>query len=147
MILGSNTMFGSDFSYIFLDIEHQTADRLRIKIYPNTTRYEVPIKIEPSSPVPEETKYQVTYSSDGTFSFKVIRKSNNQVIFDSSLGPLIVSEQYLQLAGNLPSDKIYGFGEQEQPSFRHDVNWRTWGMFARDHAPEGDANLYGAHPR
>ena len=23
----------------------------------------------------------------------------------------------------------------------------TWGMFARDHPPEGEANLYGVHPR
>ncbi len=31
---------------------------------------------------------------------------------------------------------------QEQPSLRHDMNWKTWGMFARDHAPEGNILVY-----
>ena len=147
-ILGSNTLFGADFADVYLEWEAQTSDRLRVKIYPaNTTRYEVPIKIEAQDPAPEDTRYQFMWFPEPTFSFRVIRKSNMKTIFDSSLGPLIISDQFLQVAGTLSSENIYGFGEQEQASFKHDGHWKTWGMFARDHAPEGDANLYGAHPR
>jgi hypothetical protein len=28
---------------------------------------------------------------------------------------------------------------QEQPTLKHDMNWKTWGMFARDQAPEGNS--------
>ena len=110
-------------------------------------RYEVPITISVQEPGPSNLDYSVTYRNDPVFSFQVVRNSNGKTIFDSSLGGLILSDQFLQVSGYLPSEHIYGFAEHEQPSFKHDIQWRTWGMFARDHAPEGDANLYGVHPR
>ncbi len=30
---------------------------------------------------------------------------------------------------------------QEQPTLKHDLNWKTWGMFARDQAPEGNSSV------
>lgn len=41
---------------------------------------------------------------------------------------------------------MYGFGENEQPSYRHDMNWKTWSAFGRDQPPSGAANMYGVHP-
>ncbi|KAK2724687.1 hypothetical protein QYM36_001249, partial [Artemia franciscana] len=32
-------------------------------------------------------------------------------------------------------DAIFGFGENEQPSLRHDMNWKIWALWARDQAP------------
>jgi hypothetical protein len=32
---------------------------------------------------------------------------------------------------------VLGHLFQEQPTLKHDLNWKTWGMFARDQAPEG----------
>ncbi len=26
----------------------------------------------------------------------------------------------------LPSSNVYGLGENEQPTYRHDMNWKTW---------------------
>lgn len=57
--------------------------------------------------------------------------------FDTTIGPLIYSEQFLQLSIRLPSANIYGVGEQVHKQYRHDVNWRTWPMFSRDTAPSG----------
>ena len=112
-------------------------------------RYEVPISISVQDPPPSKSEldYYVGYREDPVFSFEVLRSSNGRTIFDSILGGLILSDQFLQVSGFLPSEHIYGFAEHEQPSFKHDIQWKTWGMFARDHAPEGDANLYGVHPR
>jgi hypothetical protein len=30
---------------------------------------------------------------------------------------------------------------QEQPTLKHDMNWKTWGMFARDQAPQGNSSV------
>ncbi|KAJ7422607.1 hypothetical protein WISP_37226 [Willisornis vidua] len=53
---------------------------------------------------------------------------------------------FLQISTRLPSQYIYGFGEAEHPTFRHDLNWLTWGMFTRDQPPGYQLNSYGHHP-
>ena len=146
---GTNTLFGKDFQNITIFWEFQTRTRIRVKIFPsNVERYEVPLTIEREEELTEDDlDVWLECDDDPVLSWRLVRKDSGSVLFDSSLGGLTVSDQFLQIAGLLPSENIYGFAEQEQPSFRHDLNWRSWGMFARDHAPEGDANLYGVHPR
>jgi len=142
------TLFGDHFRNVSIVFEFQTSSRLRVKIHPSdTVRYEVPIAIEGTGEASEDTEYLVKCVYEPTFSFRIIRKSTGSVLFDSVLGGLTISDQFLQIASLLPSENIYGFAEQEQPSFKHSMNWKTWGMFTHDHAPEGDANLYGVHPR
>ena len=51
------------------------------------------------------------------------------------MGGLQLSDQYLQIATKLPSENIYGFGENLHESFKHDLNFRTWPMWARDEPP------------
>ena len=141
-------MFGDDFEFVTVDFEYQTSTRLRVRIAPrNQTRWQVPITI-PNSEIPRgDEKYFVNMKSSPVFSFQVGRLSSGQILFDSGLGGLVLSDQFLQISGKLPSENIYGFAEHEQPSFKHSVDWVTWGMWARDHPPEGDTNLYGVHPR
>lgn len=55
--------------------------------------------------------------------------------FDSSIGPLLFSDQFLQLSTHLPSANVYGLGEHVHQQYRHDMNWKTWPMFARDTTP------------
>ena len=43
----------------------------------------------------------------------------------------VYSDQFIQIATNLPSTAVYGLGENEQPTYRHDLNWKTWTGFAR----------------
>ncbi|KAL0167562.1 hypothetical protein M9458_035784, partial [Cirrhinus mrigala] len=57
--------------------------------------------------------------------------------FDTTLGPLVFADQYLQLSAKLPSHNIYGLGEHVHQTFRHDTNWRTWPIFTRDAFPNG----------
>ena len=52
--------------------------------------------------------------------------------WDTGVGGLKLSDQHLTLSTRLPSSYIYGFGENSHESYRHDLNFRTWGMFARD---------------
>ena len=141
-------MFGDDFEFVTVDFEYQTSTRLRVRIAPrNQTRWQVPITI-PNREIPRrDEKYFVNVTSSPVFSFQVGRLSSGQILFDSGLGGLVLSDQFLQISGKLPSENIYGFAEHEQPRFKHSVDWVTWGMWARDHPPEGDTNLYGVHPR
>lgn len=55
--------------------------------------------------------------------------------FDSSIGPLVFSDQFLQFSARLPSANVYGLGEQVHQQYQHDMNWKTWALFARDTFP------------
>jgi hypothetical protein len=50
-------------------------------------------------------------------------------------------DQFLQIATFLPSKNIYGFGENTHQSLRHDINYKTWPLFAQDMAA-GDVSSY-----
>ena len=55
---------------------------------------------------------------------------------DTSLGGFVYSDQYLQFATKLPENsELYGFGEHEHHSLRHEMNWQTMGMYSRDQPP------------
>ena len=82
------------------------------------------------------------------FGIKVTRRSTNETLLDTGLPGLVFSDQFIQLPLRISSSAaVYGWGENEQHSFRHDLNWRTWAIYGRDQPPDGDANMYGVHPR
>lgn len=62
--------------------------------------------------------------------------------FDTTIGPLIYADQYLQLSIKLPSSNIYGLGEHVHRQYKHDMNWRTWPIFTRDWFPNGVSAYY-----
>ncbi|CAG2121334.1 unnamed protein product, partial [Medioppia subpectinata] len=68
--------------------------------------------------------------------------------FDTSIGGLIFSNQFIQISSYLPSNNVYGLGENTHPSLRHDLNYKTWPIFTKDNAPEtnDEKNNYGQHP-
>uniref|UniRef100_A0A8C3QIF6 alpha-glucosidase n=1 Tax=Cyanoderma ruficeps TaxID=181631 RepID=A0A8C3QIF6_9PASS len=66
--------------------------------------------------------------------------------WDSPLVDLFFSNQFLQITTTVPSTSVYGFGEHEHPTFKHNMDFVTYGMFSRDQAPTAFANLYGVHP-
>uniref|UniRef100_A0A8C6W327 Sucrase-isomaltase, intestinal n=1 Tax=Nannospalax galili TaxID=1026970 RepID=A0A8C6W327_NANGA len=142
----SPTLFGGDINNLLLTIQNQTPNRLRFKITdPNNKRFEVPHQFvkEFNGPSSSETLYNVQVT-DNPFTLKVIRKSNNRILFDTSVGPLVYSNQYLQISTKLPSEYIYGIGEHIHKRFRHDLYWKTWPIFTRDEAPgNNNHNLYG----
>uniref|UniRef100_A0A670IE62 Maltase n=1 Tax=Podarcis muralis TaxID=64176 RepID=A0A670IE62_PODMU len=141
------SLFGNDIERLVLTAEYQTANRFRFKITdPDNKRYEVPHpNVSPfQGPKATNTNYRVEIT-ENPFSIRVIRMSTNNVLFDTSIGPLVYSDQFLQLSIRLPSWNVYGIGEQIHRQYRHDFNWKTWPIFTRDAAPIGEMhNLYGA---
>jgi len=96
----------------------------------------VPIKINPPTTSNENPLYDITFHNDTLFSFKVIRKSSGKVIFDSSTtGKFVFADQYLTLSWQTPTENVYGIGENEQHSFKHNFDGTTWALWARDQPP------------
>ncbi|XP_012576239.1 PREDICTED: maltase-glucoamylase, intestinal [Condylura cristata] len=139
--------YGNDVSNVLLTAEYQTANRFHFKLTdPQQKRYEVPHEhVKPfQGNAPSSTNYEVQVSQQ-QFSIKVIRKKSGRVLFDSSIGPLLFADQYLQLSFRLPSANVYGLGEHVHQQYRHSMDWKTWPIFTRDTTPTGDGNnLYGA---
>ncbi|XP_055458101.1 maltase-glucoamylase isoform X1 [Psammomys obesus] len=144
--LPSAPLFGNDIEHILLKAEYQTVNRFHFKLTDQTKdRYEVPHEHVQhfSRNAASSMNYNIEVFKE-PFSIKVTRKSNNRVLFDSSIGPLLFSDQFLQLSTHLPSANVYGLGEHVHQQYRHDMNWKTWPMFSRDTTPNEDGNnLYG----
>ncbi|KAF3827276.1 hypothetical protein GH733_002762, partial [Mirounga leonina] len=135
--ISSPTLFGNDIPRVLFTTQNQTPNRFRFKITdPNNRRYEVPHQFvgEFTGTAATDTLYDVQVI-ENPFSIKVIRKSNMRTLFDTSIGPLVYSDQYLQISTKLPSEYVYGFGEHIHKRFRHDLNWKTWPIFTRDQLP------------
>lgn len=59
----------------------------------------------------QDVNYDFKYTSN-PFGFKVIRKSDKQVIFDTTDYPLVFEDQYLEVSTTVPKDtNLYGIGE------------------------------------
>ncbi|XP_065071770.1 maltase-glucoamylase-like isoform X1 [Rhopilema esculentum] len=128
---------------------HSFTSHLRIKIVTLPARYEVPVTLfegMETEPINKDNEIYTVDMNRTPFGLIVNRTKTNRPLFDSSAGPLIFADQFLQMSTKLPSKYIYGFGEHEHESFLHDVNWKTYGMFSRDQYPKPNANLYGHHP-
>uniref|UniRef100_A0A3Q3A333 alpha-glucosidase n=1 Tax=Kryptolebias marmoratus TaxID=37003 RepID=A0A3Q3A333_KRYMA len=147
--LASPSLFGADIEQLTFHAEMQTNSRLRFKIFDSERqRFEVPhdhirtVGSNPSSPIANSLKI-----TQKPFGFKVRRNENKNVLFDTTMAPLVFADQYLQLSARLPSHNIYGLGEHVHKRYRHDTNWRNWPIFTRDAQPNGGTyNLYGHHP-
>lgn len=144
------SLFGADIKELTFYAEMQTENRLRFKITDaKQARYEVPhehVQSLPSSSPTGPLKYRLELIHK-PFGLRVWRTSPEKILFDTTLGPLVFADQYLQLSAKLPSHNIYGLGEHVHQTFLHDTNWRTWPIFTRDAFPNGGThNLYGHYP-
>jgi alpha-glucosidase (family GH31 glycosyl hydrolase) len=87
-----------------------------------------------SSYASHKRNYDFKYTAK-PFSFKVVRKSDKETIFDTSNLPFVFEDQYLELSTHVPKDaNIYGFGEVTAPFRRTTVsNLSLVSMFSKSH--------------
>ncbi|XP_056622067.1 sucrase-isomaltase, intestinal [Triplophysa dalaica] len=147
--MNAPSLFGADIEELTFQAEMQTENRLRFKITDaKQSRFEVPhehVK-PPSAPPTKPLNYELELIQK-PFGLRVWRTSPRKVVFDTTIGPLVFADQFLQLSAKLPSHNIYGLGEHVHQNFRHDTNWKTWPLFTRDAFPNGGThNLYGHYP-
>uniref|UniRef100_A0AC34FVT4 P-type domain-containing protein n=1 Tax=Panagrolaimus sp. ES5 TaxID=591445 RepID=A0AC34FVT4_9BILA len=146
--------FGNDFSQLNFTWS-ELGSAAYIKITPiGQDRYRPPVPLADSTPITSTEKLTVISSQDGIWSFNVIRNSTGAKIWDTSIGGLLFADQYIQISTAVPTDRVYGFGENIHPTLKHDFSqFRTYAMFARDQAPDSvnplinnvGKNLYGVH--
>ncbi|NWR83956.1 MGA protein, partial [Furnarius figulus] len=136
-------------STLRLEVKYHLKNMLQFKIYDSQhPRYEVPVPLNlPSSPVNlgQDRLYELGLQIK-PFGIRIQRRGTGTVIWDSALPTFTFSDMFIQISTRLPSQYIYGFGEAEHPTFRHDLNWHTWGMFTRDQPPGYKLNSYGYQP-
>ncbi|KAJ8280469.1 hypothetical protein GJAV_G00054930 [Gymnothorax javanicus] len=144
----SPSLFGADIEELVFHHEMQTANRFRFKITDShKRRFEVPHEHVKPKDISHLNSYNYNVELvKNPFGVRLSRANTGKILFDTTIGPLVFADQYLQLSAKLPSHNIYGLGEHVHKHFRHDTNWRTWPIFTRDAFPNGGThNLYGAH--
>ncbi|NWW70114.1 MGA protein, partial [Climacteris rufus] len=145
----ANEALTAPISTLRLEVKYHLNNMLQFKIYDyKTPRYEVPVPLNlPSSPrsTSQDRLYDVALKTK-PFGIQIRRRSTGEVIWDSALPTFTFSDMFIQISTRLASQYIYGFGEQEHPTFRHDMNWQTWGLFTRDQPPTYKLNSYGYQP-
>ncbi|KAK3600456.1 hypothetical protein CHS0354_037863 [Potamilus streckersoni] len=145
------SLFGEDIQQIRLIVEGLSNHLVHFKITDaQRNRYEVPIPLQKNSEQMDQPLYDASQSGDSEsgFYFQIKRASTNVALWNTDIGGLTYSHQFLQIVTRLPSKNIYGFGENRHFGLRHDLQYRRWPMFSRDNfVNAGDyANLYGVHP-
>ncbi|KAF1968176.1 hypothetical protein BU23DRAFT_592236 [Bimuria novae-zelandiae CBS 107.79] len=143
--------YGKDLTNLKLEVEYQTEDRLHVKIYdPEEQVYQIPESVFPrpsSDDVGAEESALAFEWTENPFSFKVVRKSTNETLFDTSAASLVFEDQYLRVRTSLPdSPHLYGLGEHTDPFQLNTTNY-TRTLWNRDaYGVPGGTNLYGHHP-
>ncbi|KAH7721437.1 glycosyl hydrolase family 31 protein [Aphelenchoides avenae] len=114
-------------------------------------RFVPPVPLNQDAAITSSDQLSVVLRNDSIFSFQIRRQSTGVNIWDTSIGGLLFGDRYIQIATLLPTDRVYGFGENIHQQLKHDMSkYTTWGMFARDQPPDSadpnTQNLYGVHP-
>ncbi|XP_057201681.1 lysosomal alpha-glucosidase isoform X2 [Triplophysa rosa] len=136
-----------DISTLQLDMITESSGCLHLILKdPSSPRYEVPFvtscpRGHGDTQIP---LYDVEFQPD-PFAIIVRRKSNGRVLLNTTIGPLLYADQYLQLSTSLASSVVSGLGEHYTP-ITLDLNWTSVSLWNRDMAPHRNANLYGSHP-
>ncbi|GMT33486.1 hypothetical protein PFISCL1PPCAC_24783, partial [Pristionchus fissidentatus] len=149
---GPRNPWGEDEPTLQLSVDNGKGNGVvNVRITTQTPRFDVSsILALPREIIPSEESLKVDISINKPSSFVVSREDGTK-LFDTSIGGLIFSDKFIQIAALLPSDKMYGWGENIHQSLKHDfTRYTSWGMFAKGDAPNSTdlhtANLYGVHP-
>ncbi|XP_044210999.1 maltase-glucoamylase, intestinal [Thunnus albacares] len=138
-----------DIDTLRVEIHYHSGHMLQFKIKdPATDRYEVPVPLKvPDAPdTNENNRLYKVHVTHNPFGIQVVRKSTGTKIWDSSVPGFTFSDMFIQVSTRLSSEFVYGFGETEHPTFKHNLNYHTWGMFSKDQPPGYKKNCYGVHP-
>uniref|UniRef100_A0A915E7Q9 Uncharacterized protein n=1 Tax=Ditylenchus dipsaci TaxID=166011 RepID=A0A915E7Q9_9BILA len=148
---GAKNPYGVDFAELDLTYK-QIGSALKVSIGKGN-RYIPPVPLDETTPIQSAEKLSFEHKYDTLFSFNVARSGANSSskIWDTSIGGLLFADQYIQIATYLPSDRVYGFGENIHQELQHNFNqYTTWGMLSRDDGPNSkdptNHNYYGVHP-
>jgi alpha-glucosidase (family GH31 glycosyl hydrolase) len=141
--------FGSDIPELFIEVNFEGNTRVHFKITDKRNkRWEVPASIlQKGLPPFDHSNNDYTVDVVDPFGIIVRRKSDGQVLFDSSKNEFVYSNQYIMISNHCPDKEphIYGIGERVT-NFRLDPKNKYYGLWSLDRYAQEAKHLYGAHP-
>lgn len=106
-LIGECNAYGPDYPSLKISVRHETADRLRVRITDAEGKaHVVPDdvaawpKIDDNKVTADESNLAIEYAED-PFTFKVTRKADGEVLFDTTGNALIFEEQYVRVKSAL----------------------------------------------
>ncbi|KAL5020346.1 hypothetical protein ScPMuIL_003238 [Solemya velum] len=140
------THWPNEMTDLNLTVKMETSSRLRFKLTDTTrARYEVDISAPVVTSKASSTDYTV-HINNSPAGVIVTRKSTGSILFDTTVSPLVYSDQFIQIRASIPTRYIYGFGEHLRQFWIDPSTSPTFSFWGRDQAPKPNANLYGTHP-
>ncbi|XP_065281573.2 lysosomal alpha-glucosidase-like isoform X1 [Dermacentor albipictus] len=134
-----------DVQTVDVGVVYYDRDTVRITIVDTTReRFVPPLPEIPTRTFKGRRDYIVNASDCGVLSVHRLDE-HNTTLFSANLSRLVFTDYFLQLSTLMPTDLVYGLGEQ-WTSLRRSVDWRRYYLFTRDGWPRPNINLYGAHP-
>lgn len=148
-------VYGTDIEDLTLTLDVQTSHRMRILIEPtyldssNESFYRIPagslVDLPPHRGIGSEVDLQFSWSNEPSFSFAVVRKSNGDVLVDTTGSVLVYENQFIEFVSQLPENyNLYGMGERIH-GLRLGNNFTTT-FYAADAGDPIDGNIYSNHP-
>ena len=118
-------VYGTDIELLNLTVEHQSEDRLSIRITPtvldasNTSQYQLPSYLihQPTRDADADmtsltSDLDFIWSNHPIFSFTVLRVSTGDVLFSTAGTKIVFENQFVEFASSLPENyNLYGLGE------------------------------------
>lgn len=134
-----------DVQSVTVNIYFYENDTARIMIVdPTRGRFVPPVPEIPQRFYTGSLLYNVSITNEGHLTVYRLDSSSTK-IFHTDLSRLVFTDQFLQLSTLLPTDIVFGLGEQ-WTRLRRSVNWTSHVFFNRDRTPMANENLYGSHP-
>lgn len=117
-ILGNCSAYGPDYPTLTLSVSFETADRLRVRITDTQNKAHIVPDDVASWPAPGTNKVDNGTSNldfqwqENPFGFKVVRKSDGEVLFNTIGQKLVFEEQFVRFSSKLSEgSNIQGLGQ------------------------------------
>lgn len=119
-------VYGTDVESLNFTLEYLSATRVNLHITPshvdasNASWYHLSEDVVPRAKADpnasaKDSDFDVTWSNEPTFGFKVARKATGDVLFDTTGSKLVYENQFIEFVSALPEDyNLYGLGEHIQ---------------------------------
>ncbi|OXA58369.1 Lysosomal alpha-glucosidase [Folsomia candida] len=137
--------YPKDVKNLNVDIIYETEDIVRIRITDaKNSRYEVPFEYSKTSydKKPDILNYSVVTSRYG---IQIFRSAEKTPVFDTTIAPMIYSNQYLEISTTLQTHYLYGIGESVD-FLKRTTNGSRYVLYNHDRIPGSNTNNYGSHP-
>lgn len=115
---GNCSAYGPDYNRLKLTVRYENANRLRVRIVDDQNKAHVVPRDVASFPPADKTYVSNSTSAlsfqwdSDPFGFKVVRKSNGEVIWDSTGLALVFEEQFVRFSSRLrEGSNIQGLGQ------------------------------------